>query len=753
MTNPSDPGAGQASAWTASQRKAAAAGLRLVLVLLALLAVLAWWFLAERPGPRADLRLRLRPGQGDFVHAEVPLEGEVRRAWTVPAGRTLRVSLRIPGENAVLRLHHAYLRGLPELAVRVVHANGLREEVATLTGSSESWRLDRVPLPVSAGEQVDLEVAVLDGRGKPGLGEALLADLTLESAGRAVRPGERRLKLHHVGADLLAPRALERVAAPATRISDRVDMPGPACLELRDGQTEVFPLEALEHGARLELVTHVHPEAPDDVLAGAELIVRADGELLRSASLTHLARTGPDGQPAHEGLLRVDLSRFGGRDVVIELSLDGGSNLFVGLSEVLVMVPHEAERRLSEERTERHVVLVLADGLRGDRLGALGYARGHTPNLDQLARTGTVWSSVVLPSSWAVPNVASLLTGRSPLMHGVGLASGQRLSPRLPTLAHWASWAGVSTALFSSSSVLGPVTGLHEGFERRAFRRVPAPVLVEAAVDWLYEFEPFDSFLTLHLGDLLPPHKAEPQDLQAVASEIDPELLERLRPLDPRPGLAESMAQEIGPAYDAELARVDRAVGQLVEALTDLGRMQDTLIVLVGTHGQEFFEHGGRGAGQSLFDEVTIVPAIAVGPGIDALRVPVDELISLTDLTLLIGERAGLSSVEGLPGAPPMPYGPGGTERTFHGLLMPVAGRTQRRLEVSRRSGKLLVHDVDLGERHLFDLREDPGALHDLIAERDDIVLTTEAEALAENFEDWFRQELVHRAAWPTDSP
>lgn len=732
-----------------SERAAAWAGLRLGAVLVVLLALLVWWALSDDTVRRADRRLRLTPANDASDVGALPLAGEEREAWSVPVGEELRFSVRVPGADPVLRLHHAYMQGHPELAVRVVRGDGRTEEVAVLQGSEDHWKQERVPLPARGGEQLEIELAPLDGRGRAGLGLMMIADVVLESAGRDVRPGERPLAVRHMVADLLASRALERVPAPAGATSARVDMAGPACLELRAGTPEIFALESVEADDRLEVVVRVHPQAAPEVLASTTLQVSVDGRRLGSTSLREAALPGPEGTPDHERLLVYDLAEFQGGPADVEFALEGGGNLFVGLREVLVTRPHLAPRRAPDSEKARRVVIVMVDGLRGDRLGALGYEHGHTPVLDELARAGTLWSSVMLPSSWSLPNVATLLTGRSPLVHGVGLASGRRLSPRLPTLAHWASWAGVSTAAFTSSTVLGEGTGLGAGFDRAVFSPVPAPVLAEQAVDWLHEVAPFDSFLVLHLADLYPPHEAERQDLEAVHGQPDPELVAKLRPMDPRPGVAEQLAGEVGPLYDAELARVDRALGTLVSGLRELGQWEQTLFVVLSTHGQEFYEHGGRGSAQSLYDEVVRVPAIAVGPEIEALREPVTQPVALDDLSVLIGWRARLASAEALPGREPPPYGPGGAERTWHALLMPHAGVTTRWLEASRRGGLLLLSDPLLDKRGVFDLERDPLARNDLLQNADDLVIRTEAEALAEHFETWYRDELTERAAWP----
>src|SRR5699024_355478 len=66
-----------------------------------------------------------------------------------------------------------------------------------------------------------------------------------------------------------------------------------------------------------------------------------------------------------------------------------------------------------------NIVLVSIDTLRADRLGAYGYDRGVTPNLDQLAEDGVVFERAVTTAGTTWPAHASMLTGLYPRYHGV----------------------------------------------------------------------------------------------------------------------------------------------------------------------------------------------------------------------------------------------------------------------------------------------------------------------------------------------
>src|SRR5438105_7583405 len=93
----------------------------------------------------------------------------------------------------------------------------------------------------------------------------------------------------------------------------------------------------------------------------------------------------------------------------------------VGVAVVLLLPPLAIEVGLAVRRWRRppNIVVIVADTLRADRLGAYGNHAGLTPFLDELAARGTLFTNAYAASSWTCPSVASLFTSRYPSQHGV----------------------------------------------------------------------------------------------------------------------------------------------------------------------------------------------------------------------------------------------------------------------------------------------------------------------------------------------
>ena len=66
-----------------------------------------------------------------------------------------------------------------------------------------------------------------------------------------------------------------------------------------------------------------------------------------------------------------------------------------------------------------NLLVITLDTMRADRLGAFGYQRDITPNLDQLAQKGVMFANCYAPVPITFPAHCSLFTGNYPLAHQV----------------------------------------------------------------------------------------------------------------------------------------------------------------------------------------------------------------------------------------------------------------------------------------------------------------------------------------------
>ena len=98
------------------------------------------------------------------------------------------------------------------------------------------------------------------------------------------------------------------------------------------------------------------------------------------------------------------------------------------------------------------VILISIDTLRADRLSSYGSKR-PTPNIDALAKSGTLFSAVNAAAPLTLPSHVSLFTSTYPFVHGI-TDNGERLVPNTTTLARVLKSKGYLTAAFVGGFVM-----------------------------------------------------------------------------------------------------------------------------------------------------------------------------------------------------------------------------------------------------------------------------------------------------------
>src|SRR5262249_98170 len=91
-----------------------------------------------------------------------------------------------------------------------------------------------------------------------------------------------------------------------------------------------------------------------------------------------------------------------------------------------------------------HVILISIDTLGADHLSCYCHARPTSPNIDRLAREGTLFTRAYAASSWTIPSHMTMFTSLPPSLHGVD-DIGRRLDPSRITLAERFHDAGYQT--------------------------------------------------------------------------------------------------------------------------------------------------------------------------------------------------------------------------------------------------------------------------------------------------------------------
>ena len=255
-----------------------------------------------------------------------------------------------------------------------------------------------------------------------------------------------------------------------------------------------------------------------------------------------------------------------------------------------------------KERDDVNVLFILVDTLRADRLGAYGYERDTSPNLDELASTGIRFAHQVAQSSWTKCSMASLWTALYPVRTRV-LRSYDVISPDARMPAEVFQEAGFRTAGIWRNGWIAPNFGFSQGFEiylsPRSERRKRARLerrenpnvsldgddadILNSAVEFLRNHGHERWFLYLHLMDV---HQYAYSQESAL------------------------FGSAYSDSYDNAIHWVDSLLGHLFRELDEMGLRDRTLIVFSSDHGEAFGEHGGEGHARNVYGEVTQTPFI-----------------------------------------------------------------------------------------------------------------------------------------------
>jgi arylsulfatase A-like enzyme/Tfp pilus assembly protein PilF len=351
-------------------------------------------------------------------------------------------------------------------------------------------------------------------------------------------------------------------------------------------------------------------------------------------------------------------------------------------------------------------VLITIDTLRADRLGCYGDGTASTPVLDALAARGARFPTAVMHVPLTLPSHASILTGVTPLVHGVRDNAGFVLGPSPATVAERFKAAGYDTAAFVAGFPVHRRFGLARGFDVYDDRfprgddstKLPyverrADATVAAALAWLQQAPAIQArpfFIWLHLFDPHAPY--EPPE----------PYLSRFRD---RP-------------YEGEIAFTDAQIGAFLDGITR-ARPEDPLVVLATSdHGESLGEHGEPTHGLFVYDSTTRAPLILAGAGVPAGRIAptlargIDITPTLLDLARLppIDGVEGRSLVPALADPGAMPDEPAYVESLYARLSFgwaPLQGWRERDWLY-----------VDAPTPELYDVTHDASQAHNIAAER-----------------------------------
>jgi arylsulfatase len=397
---------------------------------------------------------------------------------------------------------------------------------------------------------------------------------------------------------------------------------------------------------------------------------------------------------------------------------------------VLLLGSASCRQVLPSPSPTRHlnILLLTIDTLRADHLGSYGYKRNTSPEIDALAKQGTLFAKAHTFWPKTRGSFVMIHTGRLPSANGYSDAHHMLLSFN-PTLASVLREAGYGTAAVVDNANVAAELGYGKGFD--TYEQVWLDAQVKTEMDGAKAItrggvrflqgrskdRPF--FLWLHYVNPHAPY-TPPPPYDAAFLDEDARKGPHLRVVSgyhggiPRPFFVpgeRTLGYYVG-EYDGEIATVDHEIGEVLEALRRGGEAGETVVLLTSDHGESLGEHDYYfDHGEDLFEPCLAVPLIVFMPGGVAGRRS-DVLASTLDIMPTLLDAARIPPSKGLAG------------ESLLGEVLGRRGPSRNRLFAQNDRGLTeswngrfkLVLSADRRKEDLYDLESDPSENKDVAA-------------------------------------
>jgi arylsulfatase A-like enzyme len=414
-----------------------------------------------------------------------------------------------------------------------------------------------------------------------------------------------------------------------------------------------------------------------------------------------------------------------------------------------------------------NILLVVLDTVRADHVSVYGYERDTTPYLREFAREATVYERAIACDGFTLSTHASMFTGVYPGWHGATVTAqypyGAPLPQRSQTLASVLRANGYWTAeAVANYGYLGTAMGLTQGFTlTQARRAMPlsdssrpfylresvkrllavtggttafdqyrllatdinrhALAMIEQTRNQSTPFFIFLNYMDAHIPYIPPPpfrtqFSGTDRNLKPIVEEtyegytaIKDEVNSGKRSLN------ENEKRYMISQYDAGIAFMDSAIGELLRRLRELGLYDNTLVIITSDHGEAFGEHNRRehGIGSAYQDQVH-VPLLVKYPGQHEAHRS-DALVSQVDFMPTVLEVSGIAAPPGLQGESFRSPRSEDSGVVFTDSSTLGYQKAYPRLRGVRRavfSGPLKLIVWTAGDPEFYDLGSDPGELN-----------------------------------------
>jgi arylsulfatase A-like enzyme len=399
-------------------------------------------------------------------------------------------------------------------------------------------------------------------------------------------------------------------------------------------------------------------------------------------------------------------------------------------------------------KSKPNILFIFADDQRADALGIAGNTILKTPNIDQLARSGTRFTNAYVMGgnhgAICAASRAMMLSGKS-LFHVLDKLEGQETMPmyfgkrgyETFGTGKWHNEKDMFEASFQKGKnvFLGGMADhfsiavrdlqvdgklsepMKKGYSTDLFADVTKEFLEEYADS--EQQNPFFAYVSFTVPHDPYSPKSGYINRYDTAKILLPENFMGLHPFEfdqlnirdenltgwPR---KPEVVKEILSDYYSLITHLDDQVGKLIATLKEKGLYENTIIVYTADNGLAIGSHGLLGK-QNLYEHSTKVPMIISGPGIPKDQLS-DAFVYLYDLFPTLAELASIPNPESIDGQSLVPV-LNGEKKEIRSSLFAAYRHTVRSI---REGDWKLIRYPERNFTQLFNLECDPFELNNL---------------------------------------
>ncbi len=355
--------------------------------------------------------------------------------------------------------------------------------------------------------------------------------------------------------------------------------------------------------------------------------------------------------------------------------------------------------RSAAQPARPNIVFVLVDDMRWDEIRAAGHPFIETPQIDRLAREGARFLNAFATTPLCSPSRASFLTGQYAHTNGI-IDNTARSSHQLPTFPRTLQQAGYQTAFFGKwhmgnddsprpgfshwvamqgqgeaidprlnvdgtrERATGYTTDILTGYVERFIQRSRGgPFLVYLAHKAIHP-----NIIQRDDGST-GPVPGQPGGFVAAerhrgryADRVMPRRANAFKPPVGKPALLRQIGDlpPLGRATattDEEMRRraemllgVDDSLGRILETLTSIGQLDNTVVVFTSDHGYFYGEHGLNQERRLAYEEAIRIPLLVRYPRVVKAGTTPGEMVLSLDAAPTLLDLAGVTPAAGLQG-------------------------------------------------------------------------------------------------------